>query len=464
MRGGWSTLVLVAAALGLGAYIYFVDSKRPDTEAKAKVFVVDAADIEEVRVVAKGETSLVRKTDGAWTMVEPIGTDVDQGEATALVNGLASLELNREVEPNATNLAEFGLASPKADITFTAKGGVSGRIRLGDITPTSGDLYALRDDETRVFLVDTFTENVLARSSFDLRDKRVLRFERDKADGLEITTPEGTATLARTNSQWRVTGGPSNGRGDYGAIEGLLTRLSTAVMASITAAEVTDPAMYGLDKPSATVVVRAGSSAATLALGASVAGKTFARDLSRAIVFTVDDSFAAELHKGASDYRKKEVFDFRGFSATQLVLTRGARTVTLQKVKGTGENAVDKWQITVSGEGAAAGRDAEAANVDELLSELSALRAGSFVPAGPGTGLASPLLTVTAAFDENGKEEVTFARAGSDVFAARADESGAMKLEAAPFDAALKALDAVVTPPAPAASTPATGTPPEKRP
>jgi hypothetical protein len=211
-------------------------------------------------------------------------------------------------------------------------------------------------------------------------------------------------------------------------------------------------------------VVRAGSSAATLTLGASVAGKTFARDMSRALVFTVDDSFASELHKGASDYRKKEVFDFRGFSATRLVLQRGAQTVTLQKVKGTGENAIDTWQITVSGEGAAAGREAEAAKVDELLSELSALRAGSFVAAGPGTGLSSPLLTVSAAFDENGTEDVSFARAGSDVFAARADESGAMKLEAAPFDAALKALDAVVTPPAPAASTPPPGAPPEKQP
>ena len=41
MRGGWSTLALVAAALGLGAYIYFVESKRPDTEAKEKVFAVE---------------------------------------------------------------------------------------------------------------------------------------------------------------------------------------------------------------------------------------------------------------------------------------------------------------------------------------------------------------------------------------------------------------------------------------
>ena len=105
MRGVWSTLALVVAAAGLGAYIYFVDSERPATEAKAKVFAVEADAIEEIRVTAKGETSLLRKTDGTWKLVEPIATEVDQNEVSALVNGIANLEENREVEPNAANLA-----------------------------------------------------------------------------------------------------------------------------------------------------------------------------------------------------------------------------------------------------------------------------------------------------------------------------------------------------------------------
>ena len=106
--------------------------------------------------------------------------------------------------------------------------------------------------------------------------------------------------------------------------------------------------MYGLDKPVATVVVKTGSSAATLVLGTTVDGKTFARDLSRAMVFTVDESMATDMHKGADDYRRKEVFDFRGFTAKEVVVTRGAQTVTLAKVQGSGENAAEKWQVTVS--------------------------------------------------------------------------------------------------------------------
>jgi hypothetical protein len=241
MRGVWSTLALVVAAAGLGAYIYFVESERTDTEAKAKVFAVEADAIEEIRVTAKGETSLLRKADGSWKMIEPLATDVDQNEVSALVSGIANLEENREVEPNAANLAEFGLAEPKADISFKA-GSVNGRVRLGDQTPTAGDMYAVKDDGTRVFLVATFSENTLARSSFDLRDKRVLRFERDKADGLEITNATGKAIMTRADSTWRITA-PGNARGDYGAIEGVLTKISTTMMAAVAAPEVKDPVM-----------------------------------------------------------------------------------------------------------------------------------------------------------------------------------------------------------------------------
>jgi hypothetical protein len=40
-------------------------------------------------------------------------------------------------------------------------------------------------------------------------------------------------------------------------------------------------------------------------------------------------------------------------------------------------------------------------------------------------------------------ETVTFARSGSDVFASRADEPGAARVEPTAFDDAVKALDAV---------------------
>ncbi len=46
MRGFRSTIILLVAALGFGAYLYFIDAKKPvaDENAKQKVFAVDAVE------------------------------------------------------------------------------------------------------------------------------------------------------------------------------------------------------------------------------------------------------------------------------------------------------------------------------------------------------------------------------------------------------------------------------------
>jgi len=76
--------VLLAVLIGLVAYIYFVDSKKPASgapETKAKAFTVDADQIEEIHVKpASGDASRVQKTNGTWQLVEPEKADADQGQ------------------------------------------------------------------------------------------------------------------------------------------------------------------------------------------------------------------------------------------------------------------------------------------------------------------------------------------------------------------------------------------------
>jgi hypothetical protein len=76
MRGLRSFLVLLVVAIGLGAYIYFVERKRPSAEDAAtkreKVFTVESSAIEELEIQSeKGERTKLTKTGGAWRIVAP---------------------------------------------------------------------------------------------------------------------------------------------------------------------------------------------------------------------------------------------------------------------------------------------------------------------------------------------------------------------------------------------------------
>ncbi|MCA1583621.1 MAG: DUF4340 domain-containing protein, partial [Acidobacteria bacterium] len=277
---------------------------------------------------------------------------------------------------------------------------------------------------------------------FDLRDKRALKFERDKVDSVEIAQGSTKLVLARAGTEWTVDQ-PVKARGDYSAIEGLLTRLSTASMTKMVDANASDLAKYGLVKPAITATVGMGSSRAVLLVGNEEDGQVYARDQSRPMVFAVDPTLLTDLKKGVEDYRDKNLFEFRPFSAARLRLTRGQDTVELQKTPGIGENATDKWQRGVS-DGSTV--DVEAAKMDDLLTKLSNLRAESFSATDAKTGLQAPALVVAVSFDQGKFERVRFGRSGGDVFAAREGESGAARGDASAFDEAMKALDALVAP------------------
>src|SRR5919201_1359774 len=190
MRGLRSTIALIVVLAGLGAYFYFVTSKLPEggTQAKKqdKVFEgLDSSKIEEIKITsAAGDATTLKKETGSWQIVQPLSTKADESEASSITSALASAEITRVIDENPTNLNEYGLSNPRFQVEFKAASDKDYRkLLIGEKTPTGGSLYAKRNDEKRVFSIASFQENTFNRTTFDLRDKVLLKFDREKIDG-----------------------------------------------------------------------------------------------------------------------------------------------------------------------------------------------------------------------------------------------------------------------------------------
>jgi hypothetical protein len=444
MRGLRSTIALVVVLGGLGAYIYFVTWKKAAEPAskQEKVFAgVQTDKIDELKLTSdKGDVTTLKKENGSWQIVAPVAAKADETEASGIANALGQVEIVRVIDENPTDLKGYGLEMPRIAVDFKGAGDKDHhRLLIGDKSPTGADLFARRNDEKKVFLIPAYQETTLNRSTFDLRDKTLLKFERDKVDGIGVSAAGKTVQLAKDNAEWKITE-PLQARADFGAVEGLIGKLQTAAVKSIVAdtASATDLKKYGLDKPAVSVDLKLGSARATLVLGGKADDKTvYARDASRPAVVTVESTLADDLKKGADEFRRKDIFEFRSYSANRVELTRNGQTVAFDKVKGQGNDAVDKWRRASPTAG-----DVDKDKIDALLSRLSNMRATSFVDASARTGLGMPALTVFAKFDDGKKEErVTFGKVDSDVYAARPGEPGAAKVDPMDFTEVNKTLD-----------------------
>lgn len=432
---------MLVVAAGLGSYIYFVEMKRDpvaeiSTPDREKVFTIAPGTIEEVEITnASSAVVRVTKKDTTWALVAPEAVEADQTEVATVVSSLESLERVKVIEENPASAAPFGLEPPRIRVKFKTAGDSTPKVLLvGNKTPTGGDMYARLEGAPAVFLIGGYLEGTFNRSPFDLREKTALKFTREDVKSVTLVKGSERLSLEKTGNDWKLVA-PSSARADNNAVDALITQLTQAKMTGVTAGEATPAALkeHGLDKPQLVVTVGAGSAKAELAIGKKEDDThVFARDLSRPLIFSVDKTLLDGLTKKADDFRVKDVFAYRSFTATGLDITYGGETYTFAKKKGEGENAIEKWSQIKP-----ADKAVDAAKFDDFLMTLSNLRAESFA-AKPLTGGDS--VTVTARFgDANAPqtETVTLRKVGSVVHAIRTSEPGAAVVSTTDFDRAM---------------------------
>ncbi len=445
MKGLRSTLALLAVLLGLGGYIYFQGATPSDEGTKSeKVFPgLEAAKIEELKVKSQsGDVTTLKKTDGVWAIVQPITAPASDVDASSVANVLADMDVVRVVDEAPADLKEYGLDTPLMEIDFKADGGkMTGRILVGPKTATAGNLYARRDDQKRVVLIGQFHEAGLNKSTFDLRNKQIAKFDRAKVDGITLSVAGTLGDLIKAGDDWRLVK-PFASRADNSAVDGLLANLGAAEMKSVASAAPTpdDLKKFGLDKPAVTIALRSGTETLSFLVGSKADDTAvYVKQSLNPDVYTIATTSADDFKKAVEDYRRKELFDLRAFSATHVEFTRAGQTVVLERVKAKEEGKPDTWQRVSPNPG-----EPDRSKVENLLAGIADIRATSFVASTAGTGLNTPALTVVATFDDGKKQErVLLGRSGSNAFASRPDDPGAAKIEADKLDEALKALDEI---------------------
>jgi hypothetical protein len=432
-------IVLLVVALPLGWYTYRDAKKGPveDTPKHDKVFNVDGSKIDELQIKsASGERTTLQRKGTDWAIVQPAPAGSDQATVSGITSNLASMEVQRVIDENPGDVAEFGLATPRVEVAFKA-GGQQHRLEIGQKTPSGTDVYARIGDQKKVFLISSFLESTFNHTSFELQDKSVLKLDREKVDALDVTTPGHEMRFAKVNGEWTLKA-PVEARAEFSAVDGLVSRVAGLQMKALA----TGPAPaqgYGLDKPVATVRIGSGSSQATLALGGPAGeGSIYARDAARPAIFTVESSLLDDLKKDPGDYRQKDLFDARSFNTTRLEIVHNGQTSVFEKSKASDGKQGEKWKQT-----SPAARDVDAAKLEGLISAATGARAMGFALPGAKTGLDQPELTVAFKYDENREERVTFARSGGTAYAARSGAAGTAIVDPGTLDAIVKALDAV---------------------
>lgn len=202
-------LALVVAALGAFVWLYEIrgaDGRAERTEAEKHVFRgVEADDVSKFTLRTKegGEVRL-EKGEGGWRIAAPVAFPADAANAESVASTLASLRSEAVVDDPGP-LAEYGLEGEPA-VRFEAKG-EEHVLRVGARSPVGANTYVATAADRPVYVVASFRTASLERSLDDLREKRLVHFDRDAVVEARVRWKDGSVRLLRDEQDpevWRL--------------------------------------------------------------------------------------------------------------------------------------------------------------------------------------------------------------------------------------------------------------------
>jgi hypothetical protein len=280
----------------------------------------DEAAVTSVRgATAAGNYLLVRVGEG-WELREPLVAPADTPTVTGLISAVTNLRAKEFVSEAATaaQLAELGLARPRARLELGLGDGPPTGVLLGEVKVKEETRYfAAREGESPILeLGSNWALSKVVTSADGLRDKRVLPFDRDADQRLELRRGEKQVAFAKRHdaeknlTTWRLTS-PRGAEADAAAVSGILYRLAN-LRAERIVTEAATPSQLAdaeLDTPEVEIELGGtdGQTLGRLRFAHGDAGDWLVTSGDGRRIDLIDGALLEDLSVDAADYEEKPV-------------------------------------------------------------------------------------------------------------------------------------------------------------
>ena len=424
------------AALEGKMYVRFENAKdvflatqsvKKDIEKKADDFrdkkLTDLTATQVNRFVLKtaaGEMELQKKGEH-WDIVKPMQARADDQKVGDLIAQITTARIEQFVAEDKRDLHPYGLAEPRGSITlFSAEDKAAGKtsppaqangqtLQIGGVPEKQKDqVYVRFTPRSFVYTVPKKLETILETKPNDLRDRHLVRFDRNILDRVTIE-PSGKPkiVLGRKNDSWTIVS-RNNAPANASEAGRLIDTLSNEQVTRFVEDVASNLGKYGLDKPGLqltlssfasenTAETKAGERPfATIAFGRVEGDNAYARVGEEPFVVAVRKAMLDNIFTDPVQWQDLAIFNFKPEQMHRLsVVTDKELTLTR------GPN--NQWTAT---DNAALNQT----NVQSLLNTLSTLHAVRWLGATPpphAFDKPQVVVTFTTSADDKAVHKVT---------------------------------------------------------
>ena len=403
-----TTLILLAATVGLGAYLSLYEIRQPPPEERARltqqIVRVNPETVTQLTLTLP-QTNVTWQRDGATWRLTPQQWRADPTRVQTLLSLLRPLLAERTLTASTDHpldLPSYRLDPAIGSLSVTGSEAPV-TLRFGEATAVGGNRYARVDGRPEVFVIPAGLFDAANQPVEQFRDPVLLRVDPWHANGLTVTMLEGSFTLTRSERMWQVASSVPTGPqasaaapwtdvADRAEVNSLLQRVGDIAIARFLEEppQADSVAGVGLDQPQMTLVLQQqDAEPVTVVIGAPLPDDRsllYATRSDESTRYAISQATVETLSRDAHGLRSKRCFDFFTSEVTKVEVGREQTRWLIQRSQ-------DQWKA----QGEEAPLDQE--RVEQFLDELGDLSLSGFVDDAPASlsayGLEPPAGTIS---------------------------------------------------------------------
>ena len=356
----------------------------------------------DINATSESRSVHCEKRNGTWHVTHPIDAKADTQEIEKLLSELRLLKVStyEADQADADSLAQLektGLDPPRIQVKLTDRHNIYALGIGAEVLPENGTprhVYVNSVPQHAIYTVSDDIYTLLNTTVFDLRDKRIIDFQRTDTIRIAIIIrreqEQETAVCTKSlDNIWELQTPMGTVKADAKAVDDLLFGVDSLEAAAFVDTPAQNLASYGLAAPSIEVAFtqRGQEKPAVLHIGdATTDGTVYVKAEQSNQVARVERGLIDKIALGAVGLRDKQILNFHIDDAIRLTW-HGEESLTCQRL---GTN----WRLT-----SPVKEEANNVEVNAIIYELDDLMADSFVGSTPVltdavTGFSNPQLHI----------------------------------------------------------------------
>lgn len=251
-----TTLILLVLVIGLGVWIKFFESKKPNTEEAQRqagnVVNFDREKLEGIMIQNGDDRIELRRENGKWRLTAPVKDQADGAEIDNLISEIETWRRDavipaKDVAAEKGRLNEYGLVQPKLRLRLIEPNGPP-EILFGKDSALQGKTYVRLGDSKEVIIAPQAVRSSVSKKPDDFRDRKLTDLTTAQVTRVVLKSPAGEIELAKKSEHWEIVK-PLQARGDDQKIDDLLAQVTNARIQEFVADDRGDLHTYGLSEP-----------------------------------------------------------------------------------------------------------------------------------------------------------------------------------------------------------------------